>query len=288
MDIQQLILLALKFAILGTVFGYGLKATVGDLLHLVRRPSLLLRSVLATLVIMPVLTAAMVKILDLRTATEAALVALAISPVPPLLPNKETKAGGHASYALGLLIVMALVAIVAIPVAIWLLGMVFVHPLTVQPGTIARIVFTMIVAPLAMGMIVRALLPTVAARLQNPVRLVSAAILAVAALMLLAGTWGAIWLAIGGGTAIALTAFVVCGLAVGHFLGGPDPENSTVLALSTASRHPAIALSVAALNFPQDRFVGVILLYLLIATVVCIPYVAWQRRRSTASVASGA
>src|SRR6185312_14097577 len=96
----------------------------------------------------------MVKILDLRTATEAALVALAISPVPPLLPNKETKAGGHASYALGLLIAMALVAIVAIPVAIWLLGMVFNRPFTVQPGTIARIVFTMIVMPLAVGMIV--------------------------------------------------------------------------------------------------------------------------------------
>jgi len=288
MDTRELILLALKFAILGTVFGYGLKATVGDLLHLVRRPLLLLRSVLAVLVIMPVLTVAMVKILDLRTATEATLVALAISPVPPLLPNKETKAGGQASYALGLLIVLALVAIVAIPVATGLLAMVFDRPFAATPGTIARIVFLMIVAPLAAGMIVRALLPGVSARLQDPVRRISAAILAVAALMLLAGAWGAIWLAIGNGTAIVLTAFVVCGLAIGHFLGGPEPENSTVLALSSASRHPAIALSIAAVNFPDERFVGIILLYLLIATVVCIPYVAWQRRRSTARVASGA
>jgi BASS family bile acid:Na+ symporter len=287
MDIQQLILLALKFAILGTVFSYGLKATVGDLLHLVHRPLLLLRSVLAVLVIMPVLTVVMVKILDLRTATEAALVALAISPVPPMLPNKETKAGGHASYALGLLIVMALVAIVAIPIAIWLLAMVFDRPLTVQPGTIARIVFLMIVIPLGVGMIVNALLPNIAARLHNPVRLISATVLAVAAVMLLGGTWNAIWVAIGGGTMIALVAFVICGLAVGHFLGGPEPEHATVLALSTASRHPAIALSVAAVNFPQDRFVGVILLYLLIATVVCIPYIAWQRRRSAARVAAG-
>jgi len=288
MDIQQLILLALKLAILGTVFGYGLRATISDLLHLVRRPFLLLRSVLAVLVIMPVLTVVVVKILDLRTATEAALVALAISPVPPMLPNKETKAGGHASYALGLLTVMALVAIVAIPIAIWLLAMIFDRPFTVQPGALARIVFTMIVLPLAAGMMVQALLPNVAARLQDPVRLISATVLAVAAVMLLGGTWNSIWLAIGGGTVIALVAFVVCGLVVGHFLGGPEPEHSTVLALSTASRHPAIALSVAALNFPQDRFVGVILLYLLIATVVCLPYIAWQRRRSAARVAAGA
>jgi BASS family bile acid:Na+ symporter len=283
MDTQQLILLALKIAILGTVFGYGLKATVDDLMHLVRRPFLLLRSVLSALVIMPVLTVVMVKVLDLRTATEATLVALAISPVPPMLPSKETKAGGHTSYALGLLIAMALVAIIAIPFAIEILARVFDRPLAASPSTIARIVFMMIVAPLATGMAVGAWLPNLAARLEKPVRLVSTALLVVAALVLMAGTWGAMRSALGGGTAIALAVFVVCGLAVGHILGGPEPEHSTVLALSTASRHPAIALSIAAVNFPDEQFVGVILLYLLIATLVCIPYIAWQRRRSPAA-----
>ncbi len=280
MDTQQLILLALKIAILGTVFGYGLKATVADLMHLVRRPLLLLRSVLSVLVIMPVLTVVMVKVLDLRTATEATLVALAISPVPPLLPSKETKAGGHASFALGLLIVMALVAIVAIPLAIELLTRIFDRPLAASPGAIARIVFMMIVAPLAAGMAVRAWLPAVANRLETPVRLVSTTVLVVAALALLGGAWGAIRHALGGGTAIALAAFVVCGLVVGHLLGGPEREHATVLALSTASRHPAIALSIAAVNFPNEQFVGVVLLYLLIATLVCFPYIAWQRRRA--------
>lgn len=280
MDTQQLIILALQGAILGTVFGYGLKATVDDLMHLVRRPLLLLRSVLSVLVIMPVLTVVMVKILDLRMATEAALVALAISPVPPLLPGKQTKAGGHASYAMGLLIVLALGSIVAIPIAIEILARVFDRPLTASPRAIARIVFMMIVAPLAAGMVVRAGLPGLAARLERPIRLVSTVILVAAALALLGGSWGAIWRTLGSGTAIALAAFVVCGLAVGHVLGGPQPENATVLALSTASRHPAIALSIAAVNFPSERFVGVVLLYLLIATLVCLPYIAWQRRRS--------
>ena len=280
MDTQQLIILALKGAILGTVFGYGLKATVDDLMHLVRRPLLLLRSVLSVLVIMPVLTVVMVKILDLRMATEAALVALAISPVPPLLPGKQAKAGGHASYAMGLLIVLALGSIVAIPFTIEILARVFDRPLAASPGAIARIVFMMIVAPLAAGMVVRAWLPGLAARLERPIRLVSTVVLVAAALALLGGSWGAIWRALGGGTAIALAAFVVCGLAVGHVLGGPQPENATVLALSTASRHPAITLSIAAVNFPSERFVGVVLLYLLIATLVCLPYMAWQRRRS--------
>lgn len=280
MDAAHLIILALKVAIVATVFSYGLEATTSDLLHLVRQPALLLRSVLAVLVIMPAIVIAMVKLLDLRTATEATLVALAISPVPPLLPRKQTKAGGLPSYALGLLIVLGLVAVVAIPLAMEVVGRVFDRPFAVSPVAIARIVLVMIVLPLAAGMIVGGFAPRFAERVQNPVRLSSTAILVVAAVLLLAGSWSAIWTAIGGGTIVALVAFVLCGLAIGHLMGGPEPEHSTVLALSTASRHPAIALTIAAVNFPNEQFVGLILLYLLISTVVCVPYVVWQRRRS--------
>jgi BASS family bile acid:Na+ symporter len=89
-----------------------------------------------------------------------------------------------------------------------------------------------------------------------------------------------VWSALGNGTAVALAAVVVAGLVVGHLMGGPEPEHSTVLALSSASRHPAIALTLASINYPDEQFVGIILLYLIISAVICIPYVAWQRRRS--------
>ena len=80
-----------------------------------------------------------------------------------------------------------------------------------------------------------------------------------------------------------MVAFVIVGLLIGHLLGGPEREHSVVLALSTACRHPAIALTIASANFPDLRFGGTILLYLLVSIVVCIPYVAWQRRRSIAA-----
>ena len=77
--------------------------------------------------------------------------------------------------------------------------------------------------------------------------------------------------------------FVLVGLGVGHWLGGPQAEDSTVLALSTASRHPAIALAVAKLNFPDEPHLGAtILLYLILLTVLTVPYVRWQRHLSVA------
>ena len=62
-----------------------------------------------------------------------------------------------------------------------------------------------------------------------------------------------------------------------HAFGGPAPENATALALSTASRHPAIALAVAKINLqnePVSR--ATILLYLIVLTVITVPYVARQ------------
>ena len=79
---------------------------------------------------------------------------------------------------------------------------------------------------------------------------------------------------------IAIVLFLAVGFAVGHVLGRPNPNHSVVLGLSTACRHPAIALSIAAANFPEERFEAVILLYLILGAIAAIPYLAWHRRRS--------
>jgi BASS family bile acid:Na+ symporter len=82
---------------------------------------------------------------------------------------------------------------------------------------------------------------------------------------------------------VALAIFIVIGLAVGHVLGGPDPESAGVLALSTACRHPIIAMTIAAANFPEERFGAIIILYLLVNIVLSIPYIVWQKKHVAAT-----
>src|SRR5262245_47557440 len=132
MDIKQVIVLALQIAIIGTVFKFGLSSTLDDVLYVWRRPSLLVRSFLPVLVIMPVLVVAVVKAFDLRTDVEVVLVALSLSPVPPLLPRKVNKAGGSASFGLGLMLWLAVGAIVAIPLSIRGLDLVSERPIVVE------------------------------------------------------------------------------------------------------------------------------------------------------------
>ncbi len=279
MDLKQLVMLALQVSILATVFGFGLRATPADLLYLVRRPGLLLRSLIAVFLIMPVVAEVLDRMFDLRPTVEVVLVALSLSPVPPLLPRKETKLGGHTSYALGLMAMLALLSIVVVPLAVELVGRFAGRSFGVAPGAIARVALVSVIMPLVAGMAVRALLPRLADRIEEPIRMVAAVLLPLAVLALLAGSWQALWAAVGDGTIFAMVGFAAVGLFAGHVLGGPDPDHAIVLALSTACRHPAIALAIAAASFPGERFAGTIILYLLVSAIVGIPYIAWHRRQ---------
>jgi BASS family bile acid:Na+ symporter len=104
-------------------------------------------------------------------------------------------------------------------------------------------------------------------------------LLIVATVALLAGVWRTVWEATGEAGVLAIIVFVATGLAVGHLLGGPERRESVVLWLSTACRHPAIAFAIASGNYPEERFGGAIILYVLVSALVGIPYVQWNRRR---------
>jgi bile acid:Na+ symporter, BASS family len=283
MDIKHLVLLALQVSIIATVFGFGLKATFDDALFLVRNPGLLARSLLAMFVVLPVIAVLLVRAFDFPNTVEIALVALAISPLPPLLPNRLVKAGGRACYAIALVATAGLVSLIFIPFAIELLGRHFGHAYTISPSRIAGIVAITILVPLAVGLAVRALLPAIADRIQASVALTGKVLLLLGALALLAGSLSDIWALVGSGAVIAIAAFVVAGLVVGHLLGGPEPDERTILALSTACRHPAIALTIASANFPENRFGATILLYLLLNVAIGIPYMAWRSKLGTPS-----
>jgi bile acid:Na+ symporter, BASS family len=278
MELRQAVMLLLQVSILSTLFALGLKATPADLLYLIRRPGLLARSLLAVFVIMPAVTILLSSAFDFTRTVEIALMALALSPVPPLLPQREMRAGGDSSFALGLMATLALLSILVVPLGLEILQRIFVRELTMDPSEVARVVLIAALLPVAAGMALRATLPTIAGRLENFAAMAGRVLLPVAIVLLLALTHAAIWALVTPGTTLAIAIFVIAGLGIGHALGGPNPEQSVVLALSTACRHPAIALSIAATNFPDERFGAVILLYLLLNAVIGIPYVTWHRR----------
>jgi BASS family bile acid:Na+ symporter len=287
MTLASFILLGLKISVVLLVFSIGLESSHKDIVYLFRRPGQLLRSILSMNILMPVLAASIALNFDLRPPVKIALVALAISPVPPLLPKRQAKAGATGAYAIGLLFAMALLSIAFIPIAIEVLDVFSAHSLHMPFFAVAKLVLLTVLVPLSAGVLVRARAAGFAARIARPVSLVSAIALFGGLLPVLFKSMPAIVSLLGNGTVLVFVVFVVVGLAVGHFLGGPASEDRPVLALATASRHPAIAATIAISNFPQQKMVfPAILLYLLLNIIICLPYMVWLKRRAPSRVAA--
>lgn len=285
MNLTTLILLALKVSIFLTVFALGLNASLIDTTYLFRNPGRLVRSLLPIYIIMPLVAAALIAAFDIHPAVKIALAALAVSPIPPLLPKKQLKAGGEASYTIGLLVAMSLFAVVFIPTTIKLLERAFKTPAQMTPVAVAQLVLVTVLVPLAIGIAVRRALPEFAERMVKPISLVATVLLLVSALPILFAAWPAVVSLIGNGTIAVIAAFTLVGLAAGHLFGGPDPRDRTVLALSTASRHPGVAIAIASTNFPQQKLaLAAILLYLLVSAIVTIPYLNWCKRAGVVEI----
>ena len=260
------------------VFGSGLGARFADVAALVRRPGLLLRSLGAVLIVAPVLAVGLVKFFDLRLQVAVALVALAISPLPPLLPNRTEKAGGRADYGLGLVFVLAVLAVPALVMAAPILGAVFGRDYAVTPWAIARLLTLSMLLPLLAGMATARISASTALRLATPIERAQRWILPTAMIALVISAAPDVWPLIGGHTLMAIGLFVVGGFAAGHLLGGRDRRHATVLAFATSCRHPATALALASVNFPNTDEHAAIALYGLVTAVVGLIYTQWARR----------
>jgi len=269
MNLQALITLVLKASIFLTVFALGLQATFADATFLFRRPRLLIRGFLSMNVIMPLLALFLAMTFHLHPAIKIALVALSVSPVPPIFPKKALKAGGSEAYTIGLLVATVVLAIVAIPIAMEVFEKVTGVPLYMSALKIATIVFMTALMPLLAGIALRAIASSLADRVAKPIGTIAGVLMILGVVPVLFGSMRTILSLFGDGTLLSLAAFALIGYVVGHVLGGPDPEDRSVLALATASRHPAIALAIAHANFPGQKLAApAVLLYLIVSGVV--------------------
>jgi BASS family bile acid:Na+ symporter len=278
--VKTLIVVGIKASIALLVFGLGLRANRRVLEYLRLRPRLLVRSLLAQLVVMPIVAAMFLRWLDLRPEVKLALITLAVSPIPPRLPHRQIKASGATDYALSLLVLVALVSIVSVPAAVALLGLVFERAVNVPARIVAAIVFSTIVAPLGAGIAVRYAAPRLTDRLEAPLTRFANLVLLVCCVPLVVVVWPALGSLLRIGPLVAIASYCVLALAVGHVLGGPEAPNRVVLALSTASRHPAVAIAIANITFPNLKSApAAVLLVLVVAAILSAVYLAAMRPR---------
>jgi bile acid:Na+ symporter, BASS family len=129
------LLILLKVAVVGIILAIGMDSTLKDATYLWHRPGLLLRSVLAMYVLVPLAALALVKVLTLAPGVEIGLLVLAASAGAPLLPRKLMKIGDGA-YIFSLVVTSSLLAILLVPAWLAVLGAQLDYPVSLRPDRV--------------------------------------------------------------------------------------------------------------------------------------------------------
>jgi len=261
------------------VLGIGLKATISDAFYLFRRPGQLLRALVAMDVVVPTVAIALAATFPLELPVKIALVTLSLAPLPPTFSKKPLKAGGSVSYTVGLFVAVTLIAVFFIPLALDLISKFTGVPLQMSSASLWILVLESLLLPLIVGVVIHQLAPSFADRAAGPVVTVATVTLLIGVIPILIKVWPVMMSLVGNGAVVVMAVLAVVALAAGHLLGGPDPEDRAVLALSSAARHPAIAIAIAHVNFPDQKLApAAVLLYVLVSGIVTVPYLKWVAR----------
>ena len=265
------------------VFGVALSADVAHFRSALQMPGLLARSLFAMYVVMPLVAILIAASFEFSPSLKAALVLLALSPVPPLLPKRQIKVGGSETYVLGLLVAAALAAIVVVPAGVTLIGRAFGQDLDVPFGVTTQVVARSVLLPLVSGLVVARIAPRFATKAAKPIGIASVVLLVASLLPVVFAARHLLFAQIGNFTILAIVLFALIGIVAGHLLGGPASGDRKALALAVATRHPGVALAILHVLAPDDkRVAAVVLLYLLVSGVVAVPYLAWRKRAQAA------
>jgi BASS family bile acid:Na+ symporter len=282
----QLIVIALKTSIFLAVLALGMRATPADLRYLLSNPSRLVRSLVAMNILVPIITVIVCRIFSLHPAVIVGLVTLSVAPVGALFSQSMlplvTPGGG--SYAHGLFFASTVLSIILTPLAAEFIRVIIGGDVHVNPLVIAQVVAGSVLVPLGVGLAVGRWWPA-ARQWAGGIQKVSFLMLLASFMVILALTWSYMGSVIRQGTLAAIAILALIGIAVGHFLGGPQEDDRTVLAFATVSRHPGVAIAIANLTDQPLAPVGVLLAF-IVSQIAAVPYKRWRRRLRTAGPAA--
>ena len=267
-----MLLILLKIFIGLLILAIGMTATAEDIVYLWSRPALLVKSVIAMYVVMPIVAVVTNYWFDLPPKTELALIILAICAGAPLLPKKLIKFGGDPSYVFSLIVTTSLLAIITVPASLHILAKIVSFKASVVTSSqVAGVILKTFLLPLGAGMVIRQLFPALTKIISDPLLKVSSIIMGICAITALAAGFHLVF-TVGLQSVLAFALFTGSALLAGHLLGGPDLSSRTALAISCSSRHIGLALLIA-VNAHGQQALALVVAYLLASAVVSMVYV---------------
>jgi len=272
--LSKLVPIAMLTFVVSSMLAVGLSLTFGQILAPLRNRRLVSFALLANFVLMPLAALVIARLLRLDEPLEIALLLLGAASGAPFLPLLARIAKGNLAFAVGLMVLLMVVTVGYMPLVLPLL----LEGVSVDPLKIGRSLVLLMLIPLAIGLLVKARLNVVAARLQPALSRVSTLSLALLIILLLATNIQNVVSLFGTRGIAASIVFIAAGSGIGWILGG-RPDTKGVSALGTAQRNIAAALVVGGQNFTDSRVVVMVVVVAIVGLLLLMPLARFLARK---------
>ncbi|WP_440955277.1 bile acid:sodium symporter family protein [Methanosarcina sp. Mfa9] len=263
--------LATLIFVLTSMLGMGFSLTVPQIVAPLRDTKLVLLSLAANFILVPLLALGILLIFPLSEGLSIGLFLVGTAAGAPFLPKLAQVAKGDTAFSVGLMVLLMVVTIIYVPIVLPML----LTGVTINPWDIARSLILLMLIPLAIALFIRARYEEVASGLlplMNQATSLSLLVLFVAFFVVyLSDLLGVI----GTTAVIAAVLFLLVSFIIGYLLGGSAGPIRSVLGLGTAQRNLSAALAIAALNF-TDPDVMVMILVVSLAGLILLMFIGGE------------
>ena len=244
------ILPTLLFVALGLVmFGLGLSLTVGDFTRLAQHPRAVVLALVLQVLVLPAACYALIVLLGVAPLYAVGLMLLAASPGGVSANLFSHLFGGNVAMNISLTAINTVLSIASLPlITNWAIGT-FAHTGQVVPLQFGKVleVIVIVLVPVVLGMWVHRRAPAFSARMEKPMKIFSAVVLAAFALIAIAKEWTALVESFAGiGPAVLL--FNAVSLASGYYLAraaGLDKSMATAISFEIGIHNSTLAIFIA-------------------------------------------
>ncbi len=287
MTSEQLQSLAVTILVVVLMFGVGLRTRPEAYRRVIARPWWLLMTLVANVVVVPLLTAALVALVPLPDPVLVGVVICVAAPGGAVGPLFAGWAKGDLAVAVTAMVLLSVVSVFAAPLII---GLWLGQGVVSGAGRLVVPMMTTLVGvqllPLLAGIMLRTRMPALADRWVRPVvRLSDLLLVLVVGGIFLTRGWGILsvgWAGIGVGFLATVAAFGFGGLAA------PSESWRRSLAIVSAVRHVTLALLFEAVWFTDPLTNATVLSFAMHTLLVPMAMAWWWGRRPLAESARSA
>jgi bile acid:Na+ symporter, BASS family len=265
--LQKATSVAMLIFVLSSMLAMGLGLTVSQIITPLRHARLVVLSLLANFVLMPLAAVALAALLRLDQPLGVGLLLLGTAAGAPFLPKLAQIAEGNLAFAVGLMVLLMVVTVGYLPLVLPVL----LPGVSVNPAKIARSLFLLMLLPLAGALAVKARFAVAAARTKPVLDRVSNLSLILLVLLITAANINNVLAVFGTHGILAGLLFIAVGFGIGWLLGGPGMDTRRVLALGTAQRNIAAALVVGSQSFSDPKVVVMVVVVAIVSLLVLMP-----------------